>query len=257
MLLMVAVSLLWVAGCASNDYSGSEYDRFRSSQAGRVILASLVKQGYQDWAGEKGVEFKLRSQLNEGKSRLLTIEDVACDIRNSGFSCRGNEGADIVKRTYIDGEYTEMVGDQSRRDPEKLVNGRRRLLNDYLFLALPFLVADKARSMDNRDREIIDGINYNVVEVRFQPSGHFPPEETYLLYYSHSTERLEKIFFTASGGERKGSGIWCELDNFAMVDDILLPVHRKFFVVPEGGEKEAEPFLEQWIYETSFGSVDL
>lgn len=255
---LVAAALLLAAGCSSNDYSGSEYDRFRDSQAGKVILTSLVKQGYQDWAGEKGVFFKLRSQKNEGKSRLLTIEEMSCDFRKVGFSSRGNEGAAIVKRTFIDGEYQEMHDDQAQRDPRRLVNGRRRLLYNYFFLALPFLVADETLTMDSRDREVVDGINYNVVEVRFKPSGHFPPEETYLLYYSHSTERLEKVFFTAGGGDRKGSGIWCEMDNFAFIDDILVPVHRKFFVVPEGGgEKEAQPFLEQWIYEVSFGSVDL
>ena len=127
----------------------------------------------------------------------------------------------MVVKTYKDGEYRELHDGEPLKDPRRLANGRRRLLLDYFSLAVPFLAADRSISFESKDNETIDGVVYNVIEVRLQQTGHFPPDEVYRLYYSYSTDRLEKIFFTAGGGEYKGLGIWCEVDNFAVIDDVL------------------------------------
>ena len=255
---MLTLALLWSFGCSSMDYSDARFDRFRDSEAGEVVLDSLMKQGYLDWAGERGITFNLRSMTIEGSSRLVTVEKVSCDIENDGIRSQGNEGAVMVVKTYKDGEYRELHDGEALKDPRRLANGRRLLLLDYFSLAVPFLVADRSLSLESKDSETIGGVLYKVIEVRFQPSGHFPPDEVYRLYYSYSTKRLEKVFFTAGGGEYKGLGIWCEVDNFAATDHVFLPVHRTFTVVPEGSaEKASQPFLEQWVYEVSFGSVGL
>jgi len=254
-----AAIVVLVMGCSSTEFHPPEYVRLESSPAGRILLGGYKRHGFPDWIDQQALVFNLRTR-ESGEGEVSTrVEQYALDLENQRFCSKGNRGAVSVRRIYSDSVFDELLDGQKNKDPKALLKGRHRLLSDYYFTVLPFLPARYPNAeIEESAIETINGVKYSVVEVNWGVKGPMPPEKVCRLYYTLSTHRLEKIFFQTDALGLEGKYVWCECDNFARFDGVLLALHREYTLArDQNGEKIGPPFREQWIYEVSFeGSVD-
>ena len=242
-------------GCRTADFNAPEYDRMNASDGGAVIVTTLKRQGYPKWARSGALTCKVRTRSGPAQASITTEEILKCDLVNHRLLARGNEGDQQIRRVYAGAAYREVRDQVVEQDPAILVEGRRRLVLDYFFTALPFFAARVPCETVLLEEETIGRIPYHVVEIRFDPDGYLPPDPWYRLYIRSTTQRLEKVFFQAGGGARKGQYIWCEFDNYAGIDKAFMPLHRRFyFAQDEAGAKNGAPFMEQWIFDVTLES---
>ncbi|MFH1998373.1 MAG: hypothetical protein ABIK28_01770 [Planctomycetota bacterium] len=257
---MLLLGMLWAslsAGCAMDVYNRPEFVRFKKDSAGEIVLRSLIYQGYIDWQGETGMACSLRSVETRNDTSITKIDQLSFDMENNQIHGRTHRGAAIVNHAYTGGRYWERVDQEPIKAIKQLGAGCRALVDDYLFTMLPFLVGRYAIAFELEKPEVIDRVRYNVVVARFPTDGLVPPDAWYKLFYTHTTNRLEKVFFMADSGQYTGRYIWCEFDNYADLDGVLIPLHRVFTLAKDkSGVKESRPFLQQWVYDLEFGSVD-
>jgi hypothetical protein len=269
---LCALLVLLMPGCRSTADYPPAYSALESSPAGQVVLAGLKRHGYPEWSGEGALLFKLRTRERAGPSQSISEEVYSCDTKHHRIHSKGHRGAASVQKTFCEGRYLETEKGREEREPKSLLKGRRRLLDDYFFTILPFFVADQPPArmeslgqekiklatygvVEPLDKDEIKPVKYDVIEVVWEEVGPLPAEKRYRLYYTHSTHRLEKVFYQSQAVDREGMYVWMDCDNFALIDGMLLPLHRTFTLArDEKGQKTGLPFREQWIHEARFES---
>lgn len=239
-------------GCRG-PFAPPEYTRLGATEAGRIVREALRSQGYRGWRRAAGLAFTLRSRTGDAGRRVTTQEEVRLDTRTPRVVVRGNEGGAETVRLLDGSGYRAWKGNRPVRDPEVLVEGRLRTARDAFLTLLPFALGRRPAELERRpEAELGDG-RYNVVSVRFEAKGAFPPDTAYTLCFRATTHRLEKVFFRAGSGARKGALIRCDLDNYADVEGTLIPIHRRFWKVDAmDAPRKGVPFLEEWLEEVRF-----
>jgi len=182
---------------------------------------------------------------------VTAMENYKLDLRMSRLHV---DSSPTLKKFYSGGAYYEVQSDKIKSDFKPESKKRRKILNDYLFTALPFIAAERDLEMKLLDNEKINGVNYFVLEMKFKEKDPMIHDTEYLLYIACSIHRLEKVFYKAG----KGTYIWCEYDNFSRVDGMLLSMHRKFtYASDSDGNKKGGPFLEEWLKDATLeGSIN-
>jgi hypothetical protein len=253
----ILVLLLLASACRSQGFAPAEDAMPDATPAEKVIQGGLKRHGYSEWRSEETLVFKLRTREIGPEGQRTTESVYSCDIQGHRIHAQGSKGGADLHRRFQAGQYYETLNGQEERSPKALLKGRQRIIDDYFFTVLPFFVAAQPpREMEALSREKIAGVNYDVIEVQWEEQGPFPPKGTYRLYYTHSTQRLEKVFFQTHAVEREGEYIWFECDNFALMDGVLLPLHRTFTqAAGDQGMRSGRPFLEQWIYDVRIGAT--
>lgn len=245
-----------MVGCAVPEYDRPEFDRFKKDEAGEVVLRSLIYQGFSDWQGEEGMVCSIRSKQKVDKTEVISVKHFSMDFERDEVLCKSNRGAAMVEQIYKRDGFFESVDNEPQKNRKLLNEGKREVIDSYLFTVLPFLVGRYATSLEIAPSEEIDRVYYDVVIARFDGQGHMPPDAWYKLYYTHSTNRLEKVLFLADSGKYTGRYIWCDFANYAEFDGIIIPLYRTFTLAKDkSGQTLTPPFLYQWIYEVELTRV--
>ncbi|MHC4943262.1 MAG: hypothetical protein ACYTG7_09620 [Planctomycetota bacterium] len=248
--------ILGLAACTVDHYSDPRFDRFKDTPASLIVFQSLKRQGYHEWLGEQGLTMNLRTREDEGGALVTQVDTVAFDLENLRLHARGNQGGVFIDRAYKDGRYWEKWDSELLQDETVLLENRRQLLYDYFFTALPFYLGDNRIPMEEAEPTTIANVRYDVIEIRFGDGAAFPPDPWYRLYFTHSTQRLAKVFFKATEGAQKDKYVWCELDNFGNIGGAFIPLHRIYTLASdENGAKLPGKLREQWLYKLEFGTV--
>jgi len=220
----------------------------------------MYSHGYPEWTEKGGIVFKLRTEDLSGPEPCLVVEDCVYDtLEHRAFSKRMQGGASVG--SLFTGEaLQEIPGSLEEEFSENIAETgtetKQKLLSDYFFTVLPFIVVRLPVDFTLVGTDSVNGVNYFVIDICFECEGYRLPASRFRLYYTCSTWRLNRVFYQPEEGPLEGNHVWCVYDSFAAVDGVLLGLQREFYISesddnPSPLPGRDEPFCRQWLYDVT------
>ena len=174
--LLVAFGfLVALPACGTTGVSPSDRARLSGSEAGRVVLESMYSHGYPEWTEKGGIVFKLRTEDLSGPEPCLVVEDCVYDtLEHRAFSKRMQGGASVG--SLFTGEaLQEIPGSLEEEFSENIAETgtetKQKLLSDYFYTVLPFIVVRLPVDFTLVGTDSVNGVNYFVIDICFECEG--------------------------------------------------------------------------------------
>ncbi len=224
-ILPVLLILCWIPGCADPDSDTGSADTAR--EEARVIAEEVMEAmgGWDSWHATRYIGFSFFGfrthywDKDTGRYRVSWTDRESGQSHVIPMNLQTGEGS-----VYVDGAEVTDAGERNGF----LERARGAWINDTYWLLMPYKLQDPGVDLAYAGEEVVDGIVYDTLHLRFDEVGNTPGDE-YWAYINRDTRLMDRWVYLLQlreGQDERSRGEW-KWNDWRKYGEIMLSAERE------------------------------